>query len=193
MVFKNIRNRIDYWLRRQYRPGMIYGIDHKGRKLADSRISNTTVIENPDQLDLGDNVFIGHHNFIEASNGISIGEGCQITNFISIISHSSHQSIRLYGKEYRKHKEHHGYLKGPVNIGPYSFVGPHCVIMPNTNIGKGSIVQAFSMVKGEFPDFSIIGGNPAKVQGSTKDMDEKFLSDYPELNALYKEWAERKE
>ena len=53
-------------------------------------------IEYKKNLKLGNNVFIGHYNFIEASNGITIEEGCQITNFISITTHSSHISIRLY-------------------------------------------------------------------------------------------------
>ena len=146
---------------------MIYGITHKGKLLAKTRISNTTIIEHKNSLDLGDNVFIGHFNFIEASNGITIKEGCQITNYVSIISHSSHVSIRLYGAKYREHSDHEGYVKGSVSLGTYTFVGPHTLIMPGSAIGKGCLIQAFSYVKGTFPDFSIIGGNPATIIGDT--------------------------
>jgi acetyltransferase-like isoleucine patch superfamily enzyme len=57
--------------------------------------------------------------------------------------------------------------------------------MPNTNIGKGCIVASHSYVEGVFPDFSIIGGVPAKVIGSTKDKDEVFLKEFPELRNTY--------
>jgi acetyltransferase-like isoleucine patch superfamily enzyme len=61
--------------------------------------------------------------------------------------------------------------------------------MPNTKIGKGSLVAAYSYVKGEFPDFSIISGNPAKVIGDTRDMDERQLKQHPELRSYYDDWT----
>jgi acetyltransferase-like isoleucine patch superfamily enzyme len=61
--------------------------------------------------------------------------------------------------------------------------------MPNTTIGKGSIVTAFAYVEGEFPDFSIISGNPAKIIGDTRQIDKIFLENYPELQILYDQWA----
>jgi acetyltransferase-like isoleucine patch superfamily enzyme len=157
-----------------------------------TRISNTSSIVNPHDLKLADNIFIGHYNFIEASNQISIGEGCQITNYVSILSHSSHISIRLYGKQYTKHTEHIGYVRGSISIGAYSFIGPHSTIMPGTSIGKGSIVSAYSLVKGEFPDFAIIGGNPAAVIGDTRDLDKQYLENNPSLCEFYNEWVNDK-
>ncbi|MFM2208249.1 MAG: hypothetical protein RL213_2224 [Bacteroidota bacterium] len=160
-----------------------------GVLLPSTRISNTTYVECPARLAIGDNVFIGHFNFIDASQGLIIGEGCQITNYVSILTHSSHISIRLYGPDYTGHKDHHGYVRGKVEIGAYTFVGPHSVIMPGSSIGKGSIVSAFSYVKGEFPDFSIISGNPAVRTGDTRDLDRPYLEKHPELMVLYQSWS----
>jgi len=157
--------------------------------LKNVRISNTTYINAKEHLVLGDHVFIGHYNFIEASNGIVIEEGCQITNFVSITTHSSHISIRLYGSEYSNYNDLKGYIKGSVKIGKYSYIGPHSVIMPNTKIGKGSIVAAYSYVKGEFPDFSIIAGSPAKIVGDTRQLDENYLKENPDLRTFYNKWA----
>ncbi len=170
-------------------PSMVSGFKRAdGVKVDKVRISNSTFIDYKENLVIHDNVFIGHYNFIEASNGITIEEGCQITNFITITSHSSHNSIRLYGKHYAG-TEMKGYIKGKVHIGKYTFIGPHVTIMPNTNIGKGCIVASHSFVKGEFPDFSIIAGNPATVVGSTKDRDEQYFDENPELKSHYDEWA----
>jgi len=158
--------------------------------LSRTRMGNTTFIDHPQKLYIEDNVYIGHYNYLEASQGMSIHEGVQITNFCNITTHSSHISIRLYGKHYSEFAEHKGYLKGSVEIGSYTFVGPHCTIMPGTRIGKGCIVQAHSFVKGVFPDFSIIGGQPAVVIGDTKEIDRKYLSEDPQLNSFYSEWAD---
>jgi acetyltransferase-like isoleucine patch superfamily enzyme len=168
---------------------MIWGYrDRQGVYLRNVRISTHTFIDHSQNLTLADHVFIGHHNYIEASNGLKIDEGCQITNFITITTHSSHQAIRLYGRKYISTKKVKGYHTGPVSIGRYAFVGPHSVIMPNTRIGKGSLIAAFSYVEGDFPDYSILKGNPAKVIGSTKEMDNRFLKDHPDLRSDYEAW-----
>ncbi|MPM02217.1 hypothetical protein SDC9_48462 [bioreactor metagenome] len=162
----------------------------QGVKLHHFSLGNTTFIDYRKKLIIGNRVYIGHYNFIEASHGIELGEGAQITDFVSITTHSSHNSIRLYGRHYSDFKELKGYETGQVSIGPFTFVGPHSVIMPGTKIGKGCIVKAFSYVKGEFPDFSIIGGNPATICGDVKSHDKALLDKFPELNDFYKEWAE---
>lgn len=170
---------------------MIYGYKHLGTVLKDTRVSSSTVITDKEHLQLADNVFIGHFNFIESSNGIILNEGVQVTNYISILTHSSHVSIRLYGKHYRTSKDLIGYKKGAISIGEYTFVGPHSTILPGTTIGKGCLISAYSMVKGDFPDFSVIAGNPATIVGDTREMDKEFLLNHPELDQYYKEWAEK--
>lgn len=160
------------------------------KKLKNTRISNTTYIGNKSLLDLGDNCYIGHYNIIDASNGVKINDGCQFSSHVSIYSHSSHIAIRLYGKDYIKyHNNHVGYVKGPVIIGAYSFIGAYSLIHANVNIGKGSLIKAFSHVKkGSYPDFAILEGNPAKVVGDTRQIDDKFLNNHPELKESYNEW-----
>ena len=189
-----------YWLREKisnrlsllHKPIMRTGYQQNGKWLKNVRISNTTFINAKEKLVLGDHVFIGHYNFIEASNGLTIEEGCQITNYVSITTHSSHISIRLYGDEYSNFQDLTGYITGPVTIGKYSYIGPHTVIMPNTKIGKGSVVAAFSYVKGDFPDFSIIAGNPAKVIGDTRQLDEPYLKENHQLRTFYDKWVSQK-
>lgn len=154
-----------------------------------ARVSTTTSILHAHKLQLGEGVFIGHHNLIDASGGLDIGEGTQITNFVSILTHSSHQAIRLYGDRYIETTEPLAYTKAPVTIGAYTFIGPHSVIMPGSHIGKGCIVAAYSMVKGSFPDFAIISGNPAEQVGDTRQGDRELLKEHPGLLENYEKWA----
>lgn len=168
------------------KPRMLsYKRNFQKEKAIGLRIGNTTFIDSPNNLFLEDLVYIGHHNFIEASNIIKIGKGCQITSFVSMTTHSSHQSIRLYGAHYAKISEHVGYEKGPIEIGAFSFVGPFTVIMPSTKIGKGCVITAHSYVKGEFPDYAIISGNPAKIIGDTREKDSVYLESHPDLKKFY--------
>ncbi|MBP5982811.1 MAG: acyltransferase [Fluviicola sp.] len=173
-----------------FKPRMLYFYRHQGNVIPTTRVSNSTVITDAKNLNLGNAVFIGHYNFIESSNGITIEEGVQLTNYISVLTHSSHQSIRLYGYEYLNHSDLIGYRKGSVSIGMFSFIGPHVTILPGTKIGKGSIVSAYSMVSGAFPEFAIIAGNPAVVIGDTREKDNELLAKHPELMEFYKCWAE---
>lgn len=166
--------------------GYVRGTDNAF--LARTRISNSTFIDHASKLNISDNVYIGHHNFIEASNGVTIGEGCQLTNFITITSHSSHDSIRLYGAS-KIEGEPIGYQKGPVEIGKFTYVGPYSTIMPNTKIGKGSIISAYSYVSGIFPDFAILQGNPAKIIGDTRERDAELLEKYAFLKDEYNKWT----
>jgi len=192
-IFNRILNKINFEFNKYFHPTMMGRYKRAdGLVLPFTRISNTTYIDSPDKLFIEDNVFIGHFNFIDASNGLHIGEGCQITNYVSIITHSSHNAIRIYGKHYHEQSNPKVYTKGEVHIGAYTFIGPHSLIQSGTTIGKGSIISAYSNVKGEFPDFSILKGNPAIVIGSTKTLDEVILNENPDLRNYYNEWANKK-
>jgi acetyltransferase-like isoleucine patch superfamily enzyme len=61
-------------------------------------------------------------------------------------------------------------------------------------LGKGCLVGAYSYVQaGEYPDFSILKGNPAKIVGDTRDMDAPYLAAHPELRETYLAWAQSDE
>jgi acetyltransferase-like isoleucine patch superfamily enzyme len=72
-----------------------------------------------------------------------------------------------------------------VHIGAYSFLGAHVTVLPGTHIGRGCVVSAYSLVKGDFPDGTIIAGNPAKVVGQTARSDADWLEKHPQLKASY--------
>jgi acetyltransferase-like isoleucine patch superfamily enzyme len=182
------------WLQRWWRaltaPRMLYGWRRgDGTWLAHTRISNQCYIFAPQKLEIGDHVFIGHFSVVDATFGLRIGEGCQIGFFTGIFTHSSHVAIRLYGREYVNVSEKQAYFTAPVEIGAYSFIGAHATVLPGTRIGKGSIVSAYAQVKGEFPDYAILAGNPAQVVGDTRRLDARALAAHPELAPYYVAWA----
>lgn len=83
------------------------------------------------------------------------------------------------------------YSRGSVKIGAYSFIGAVSMILPGVTIGRGCIIGAGSVVSKDVHNYSIVLGSPAKVVGSTIDMDtrcfrdEDFSDKYYEAETLH--------
>ncbi len=60
-----------------------------------------------------------------------------------------------------------GGIFGKIVIRNNVFIGINCIILSNTSIGDNCIVGAGSVVRGHFPENSIIAGNPAQVISKT--------------------------
>ena len=156
------------------------------------QVADACVIEHEDRLVLGDHVAIGPFTFVEASGGVAVGEGVRIASHVAIVTHAPHRAMRLLGPAFSTwptSAQRPGWIAGPVRIEAYSFVGPHSLIEANTRIGRGSLVCAGSFVRGEYPDFAILEGRPARVVGDTRRADERLLVRYPDLRVLYDAWA----
>ncbi|RZT95229.1 transferase family hexapeptide repeat protein [Rivibacter subsaxonicus] len=157
-------------------PRMVYGWRAAdGAWRAHARVSTHTCIESPELLVMGDHVFIGHHNFVDASGGLTLGEGVQITNHCSVLTHSSHRALRLEREAYWGHPAPAGYERAATAIGDWSFVGPHSVIAPGSRVGAGVLVKAYSFVRGEVPDFAVVEGQPARVVGDVRELDRAWI------------------
>ena len=173
---------------------MLFGEMQRGQPLPGTRISPSTCIEHEDRLTLGDDVFIGHFNFIEASSSVRIGQGTQVTNFISIVSHSTHRSVRVAARlsgapAPAADGSQPSDIRAPIEIGPYCFIGPHSVIEAGAVLGKGCLVTAGSRVRGTFGDFAVLSGNPAQVVGDTRTQDARWLAEHPDYLPAYERWA----
>ena len=168
----------------------VFGETSAGRYLPNTRIAPGSCIESEDRLQLSDHVYIGPFNFIEASGGITVGEGVQITHHVSIVTHSSHRAQRLLGRAFVGWPgDKPGWVAGPVDIGAYCFIGPHSLIEAGSRLGRGCIVRAGSVLRGDYPAFSVIAGNPAVVVGDSRDGDARWLACRPELRQHHAAWA----
>ena len=169
---------------------MVFGEFSGGRFLPNTRIAPGTCIESEARLQLSDHVYIGPFNFIEASGGVTVGEGVQITHHVSIVTHSSHRSQRLLGRAYGSWQgDMPGWVASPVEIGPYCFIGPHSLIEAGSRLGRGCIVRAGSVLRGDYPAFAVIAGNPAVVVGDSREGDARWLASRPEWREHYQAWA----
>lgn len=169
---------------------MLYGyMDSSGIWRPKTRMSDTTSIYRPERVLIDDNVFIGHYVILDGTGGLEIGEGAQISSWAGLFTHSSHVSIRLYGKHYLAVPEEQkkGYRIAPIRIGKYVFIGLGARVFYGTIIGDGALVSPGTVVRGEVKPFAIVAGDPAEVIGDTRDLDNEYLQD-PQLKGWYDEW-----
>jgi acetyltransferase-like isoleucine patch superfamily enzyme len=86
---------------------------------------------------------------------VEIGDNVRITSGTEFITHDG--AVHVFNREIG------GGIFGKIKIGDNVFIGTSCIILLNTTIGTNCIVGAGSVVRGQFPDNSVIVGNPAKV------------------------------
>ncbi|WP_294819438.1 acyltransferase [uncultured Flavobacterium sp.] len=94
--------------------------------------------------------------YIHAQKGIRIGDNCVIASGVNILDSNGHElysADRTVGRD--KPEE--------IILGDNIWIGLNAIILKGTTIGKNSVVSAGSIVKGSFPENSLIAGNPAKV------------------------------
>jgi acetyltransferase-like isoleucine patch superfamily enzyme len=108
-------------------------------------------------LHIGSNSYVGMNAIIEGFNDkVKIGDHVSMAPNVYIMSGSGPNASAAMQKIFP-------IVKGPVEIGDHTWIGAGAVIMPGVVLGKYCIVAVNSFVNKSFPDFSIIGGSPAKV------------------------------
>ena len=109
------------------------------------------------KIKIGNNTRI-HGSCLHAYKSIEIGENCLIAANCQIFDTSGHDTL-LHDPS--KRIMTFGVMK-PIVIGNNCWIGTSAIILPGTILGNNCIVAAGSIVKGEYKDNSLIGGNPAK-------------------------------
>lgn len=108
-------------------------------------------------ISIGSGVTIGDHAVITAQGGVTIEDDVIFADRVCLIANEHH-----YRDVGRPIKDQGSYSK-PIVIGAGSWLGINVTILQGTQIGKNCVVGAGSVVKGTFPDYCVIAGNPARI------------------------------
>lgn len=147
-------------MRREMSAGF-YITDFVFRKLfrqnADTKwaVHHTSTIHCPHNIRRGKNVYPGDSPgvYINASNGISIGDYTNIGPNVGLIS-SNHDLV-----DNDRHT-----LAPPINIGRFCWLGMGAMILPGVSLGDFTIVGAGAVVTRNFEEgYCVIAGNPARI------------------------------
>jgi acetyltransferase-like isoleucine patch superfamily enzyme len=107
-------------------------------------------------MKIGQNCLINTMSFSTEPYLIEIGNHVAIAGGTEIITHDG--AIWCFREELT-----HADVFGKIKLGNNVFIGDNCTILPNTIVGDNCIIGAGSVVRGKFPENSVIIGNPAKV------------------------------
>lgn len=104
---------------------------------------------------------------------ISIGSNVTVAADVRFYEHDM---VRLM---FDNDPNYHGpYIKnytGPIIIGDNVVIGARAIILYNVTIGNNALVAAGSVVTKDVPPYAIVGGNPAKIIGNTKELLKKRM------------------
>ena len=118
---------------------------------------------------------IKFYNGVEGDYALTIGSFCESTLDVKIVVGGVHRSENIWdvclGPMSGYFKPHQSKVAkqicspkpaNPIHIGRNTVLHTNSVVVGGTNIGRGSIVAAGAVVRGDHPPYSIIGGVPAK-------------------------------
>ncbi|MBO0839485.1 MAG: acyltransferase [Sciscionella sp.] len=108
-------------------------------------------------LRIGDKAVFGKDNTVNCYLDIEFGHAALVADWVYIcdfdhVISDIHTPIK-----------DQGIVKSPVRIGGDTWIGTKVSILRGTIIGKGSVIGAHAVVRGEIPEYSIAVGTPARV------------------------------
>ena len=116
------------------------------------------------KITVGNNSFIGPYAVLFGAGEILIGKNVLLSPSVFITS-QQHSYRDLQIPIYRQPIRYN-----PVIIEDDVWIGMNAVILPGTKIGRGAIIAAGSVVRGEIQPYTICSGSLAKV---IKERDKK--------------------
>lgn len=106
---------------------------------------------------IGDNVGIGEFAYLGGAGGLQIGSDVIVGQYFS-----THPENHVFSNPDVPIREQ-GVTREGIQIGSDCWIGAKVTILDGVTLGRGCVVAAGSVVNRSFPDYSIIGGVPARV------------------------------
>jgi acetyltransferase-like isoleucine patch superfamily enzyme len=108
-------------------------------------------------LRIGDKVVFGKDNTVNCYLDIEFGDAALVADWVYICDFD-----HVTADVNRPIKDQ-GIVKSPVRIGPDTWVGVKVSILRGTRVGRGCVLGANAVVRGDIPDYAIAVGMPARV------------------------------
>jgi acetyltransferase-like isoleucine patch superfamily enzyme len=153
----------------------------KGKKyvsVKDDCMLNCQIIFETEEgvVTFGNRVFIGNSQII-CRSAVNFGSDIFIAWGCTFYDHDSHslnyldrqQDLKTQMEDFRKglsfvHNKDWSKVKSrPITVKDNAWIGMNCLILKGVTIGEGAIVGAGSVVTKDVPDWTMVGGNPARV------------------------------
>jgi|TARA_B100000959_G_scaffold280811_1_gene343405 maltose O-acetyltransferase len=122
----------------------------------------------PNLIDVGDNFILGNSSLITANSSYGIFVGNNVSIARNVLIHSANHSfdeinIPIMQQKIISPKLEYNNKFYSVIIKDNVWIGSQSVLLPGTVIESGCVISSGSIVSGNFPENSLIMGNPARV------------------------------
>ncbi len=122
-------------------------------------------------LILGDNIFLNHgtevrcHNFIKIGNNVLISYECLIfdTNTHSLSAEDRIMEISQGYPNNTRQSDLTMSKTAPIEIGDNVWIGMRVAVLKGSKVRNNSVIGLMTVMSGEFPEYSLIAGNPGKL------------------------------
>ena len=108
-------------------------------------------------LTIGDKVVLGRDSTVNCYLDVEIGAATIVADWVYVCDFD-----HVTADVERPIKDQ-GLVKSPVRIGPDVWVGVRSTVLRGTTVGRGSVLAAHCVARGEYPPFSVVAGSPARV------------------------------
>ncbi|WP_433503886.1 acyltransferase [Pseudonocardia halophobica] len=106
---------------------------------------------------IGDKVVLGRNNTVNCYLDVEIGAASIVADWVYVTDFDHRTSdVHVPIKD-------QGIVKAPVRIGPDTWIGVKVSVLRGSRIGRGSVLGAHAVVRGDIPEYSIAVGTPARV------------------------------
>lgn len=133
------------------------------------------------KITVGDRTYIGGGTKIICAEQIEIGSDVMFSWNCTVIDTNSHSLVFEERKNDNlawkkgiaegtegKYKDWTKVITAKVTIKDKAWIGFNSIILKGVTIGEGAVVAAGSVVTKDVPDYTIVGGNPAKIIGKSQ-------------------------
>ncbi|MBD3170386.1 MAG: acyltransferase [candidate division Zixibacteria bacterium] len=116
----------------------------------------------PEKISIGDNFHANSGLYITSGGGVEIGDYVLIGPDVKIwsVNHNFEDPDEMILNQ--------GWNYSKVVIEDDVFIGAGSIILPGSEIGRGSVVSAGTVLSKKVPPFSIVAGNPGRIIGYRK-------------------------
>ncbi|MGH3433909.1 MAG: acyltransferase [Thermocrispum sp.] len=126
-------------------------------------------------LRIGDKAVFGRQNVVNCYLDIELGDSALVADWVYIcdfdhVTTDIHVPIK-----------DQGIVKAPVRIGPDTWLGTKVTVTKGSRIGRGCVIGAHAVVRGDVPDYGIAVGMPART---VKDRRELYEADRQRREAV---------
>jgi acetyltransferase-like isoleucine patch superfamily enzyme len=124
----------------------------------------------PSHIRIGSGSIVGHRAILDGRCGIDMGEDVNLST-----------GVWIWTMQHDPANPSFGTTSGAVTIHDHAWLSARTQILPGVTIGRGAVVAAGAVVTHDVPDYTIVGGIPARPIGQRPRNLAYSLADFPFL------------